>query len=148
MCVVLGGKVVAFAGAAELLAGIRGLGLRCVIVSNTTFRDGGAYQCDFDLLGWSRWIDDIVTSIDVGHLKPARQMFDVALRAAGCEPGACVMVGDSEPADIEPALALGMRTLRVAIEDPVPSTSRADAVVGSLDQVLPMVTAWTKGACG
>jgi FMN phosphatase YigB (HAD superfamily) len=142
MCVVLGCRIAPFAGAAELLAGIRGLGLHCIIVSNTTFRDRHAYQRDFDLLGWTPWIDHIVTSIDVGHFKPARQMFDASLQAARCQPSECVMVGDSETADIEPASALGMRTLRVAIEHPLPKASCADAVVDSLGVALSVLTNW------
>jgi FMN phosphatase YigB (HAD superfamily) len=45
------------------------------------------------------------------------------------------MVGDSEPNDIEPAHALGMLTIRVAIEESLPSASVADYVCGSLSEV-------------
>jgi FMN phosphatase YigB (HAD superfamily) len=91
-----------------------------------------------DLLGWAPWIDDAVTSIDVEHRNPARQMFDVRLRAARCEPGECVMVGDSEAADIEPAVVLGMRTLRVR-EPAAPKRLFWLAWLG-----IPVLTEWAK----
>jgi predicted HAD superfamily phosphohydrolase YqeG len=47
-------------------------------------------------------------------------MFAAALRAARCRPSECVVVGDSEHNDIVPAIARGMRAIRVAIEEPGP----------------------------
>ena len=52
------------------------------------------------------------------------------------------MVGDSERNDIEPARALGMRTIRVAVEQPPPARSVADAVATDLAQVAATVAAW------
>ena len=46
-----------------------------------------------------------------------------------------MIVDDSETNDIAPAQALGMGTIRVAIEAPRPSTSAADHVCTSLDEV-------------
>jgi hypothetical protein len=45
------------------------------------------------------------------------------------------MVGDSETNDIEPARARGMLAVRVALEEPPPSTTSADYVGGSLHDV-------------
>jgi FMN phosphatase YigB (HAD superfamily) len=57
-----------------------------------------------------------------------------------------VMIGDSEAKDIEAARALGMRTIRVAIETPVPETSAADAVASSLLQVAEIFSQWATAA--
>src|SRR6266540_3951866 len=57
-------------GAVELLATIHQLGMRTIIASNTYWRDAESYWEDFRLLGMAEHVDDIVTSVDAGHLKP------------------------------------------------------------------------------
>src|SRR6266550_96484 len=68
-------------GARELLATIRELGLRCVVASNTYWRDAESYWDDFRLLGWEDSIDAVVTSVDAGHLKPHPAVFAQAVAA-------------------------------------------------------------------
>jgi hypothetical protein len=46
---------------------------------------------------------------------------------------------------IQPALAMGMRGMRVAIEEPPPASSAAHAVVSSLAQARSTLAAWTPG---
>ena len=48
---------------------------------------------------------------------------------------------------IEPAVGLGMRGVRVAIEGPPPASSAAHAVVISLDQAGSILTEWTAAVC-
>src|SRR6202011_1142136 len=112
-------------GATELLAEIRALGLRTVIASNTYWRDAESYWEDFRLLGMAEYIDAIVTSVDAGHLKPHPAVFEMAMRVVGTPPERCVVIGNREENDIEPALALGMKTILVHPDDPKPSSSRA-----------------------
>jgi FMN phosphatase YigB (HAD superfamily) len=131
-----------FPGATELLAALQGLGLRCVIVSNVQVRGAVEYWRDFTELGVAHLVDAVVTSLDVGFRKPHPVFFEAAIREAGCEPAACVMVGNSEANDIRPAIALGMRAIRVAIEEPPPPSSAAHAVVTSLQAVLGSVRQW------
>src|SRR5919202_2383450 len=141
------GRIDLFPGARELLAAINGLGLTCVVVSNAVWRDTQAYQRDFADLGVADRIDAVVSSVDAGYRKPHRIIFDQALHKARCEPRAAVMIGNSEANDIEPALALGMHTIRVAIEEPLPARSAAHAVARSLDEVAAVLRAWvTQGA--
>jgi FMN phosphatase YigB (HAD superfamily) len=119
-------------GSGELLRTIRGLGLRNVIASNTYWRDADSYWDDFRMLGMAEHIDDIVTSVDAGHLKPHPAVFELAMQRAGVAPERCVVIGNREANDIEPALALGMRTILVYPDDPKPEDSRADAVAPDL----------------
>lgn len=142
LCVHLGRVISPFDGSDDLLAGIKQLGLACVILSNTTFRDAEMYERDFAALGWDRWIDGCVTSVDVGCGKPDVLIFNRALDVAGAAPGACVMIGNSEEADIVPARRLGMGAIRVAIEEPRPPTTEADATVDSLADALGVLRAW------
>ena len=119
-------------GASELLAVIRELGMRTVIASNTYWRDADSYWEDFRVLGMAQQIDAIVTSVDAGHLKPHPAVFELAMRWAATSADRCVVIGNREENDIEPALALGMRTILVYPDDPKPTHSRAHAVAPDL----------------
>jgi HAD superfamily hydrolase (TIGR01509 family) len=133
-----------FPGAREFLEEVRDLGLRCVVLSNVQVRGADEYWRDFRDLGVAHLIDSVVTSLEVGFRKPHPAMFEAALEAAGYPPAACALVGDSEIKDIQPAVALGMRTIRVAIEEPAPDASAAHAVVTSLFQARSILAEWTR----
>jgi FMN phosphatase YigB (HAD superfamily) len=120
------------AGAVELLATIHELGMQTVIASNTYWRDAQSYWEDFRALGLAEHVDSIVTSVDAGHLKPHPAVFELARRWAGAESDRCVVIGNSERNDVEPALALGMHAILVHPDDPPPSRTRADAVAPDL----------------
>lgn len=119
-------------GARELLHAIHELGMRSVIASNTYWRDADSYWEDFRLLGMAEYLDDIVTSVDAGHLKPHPALFEMAMHRSGVTADRCVVIGNREENDVEPALALGMRAILVYPDDPKPLTSRADAVAPDL----------------
>jgi FMN phosphatase YigB (HAD superfamily) len=119
-------------GAVELLAEIRSLGLRVVIASNTYWRDAESYWDDFRVMGMAGYVNAIVTSVDAGHLKPHPAVFEMAIQAAGAAPERCVVIGNKEENDVEPALALGMRAILVYPDDPAPVSSRAHAVAPDL----------------
>src|SRR3989475_1912573 len=119
-------------GAGELLAEIRDLGMRNVIASNTYWRDADSYWEDFRLLGMADQVDGIITSVDAGHLKPHPAVFEMAMRWADVPAERCVVIGNREENDIEPALALGMRTILVYPDDPKPAASRAHATAPDL----------------
>jgi FMN phosphatase YigB (HAD superfamily) len=111
---------------------IHALGLRTVIASNTYWRDADSYWEDFRFLGMAEHVDAIVTSVDAGHLKPHPAVFQAALRWADARPAQCVVIGNREENDIEPALDLGMWTILVHPDDPPPTASRAHAVAPDL----------------
>jgi HAD superfamily hydrolase (TIGR01509 family) len=119
-------------GAVDLLEEIHALGMRTVIASNTYWRDADSYWDDFRLLGMADHVDAVVTSVDAGHLKPHPAVFEMAMRWAGVPANRCVVIGNREENDIEPALALGMWTILVHPDDPKPATSRAHAVAPDL----------------
>ena len=119
-------------GAVELLAEIHALGMRNVVASNTYWRDADSYWEDFRLLGMADHVDEIVTSVDAGHLKPHPAVFEMAMRRAGAPADRCVVIGNREENDIDPALGLGMWTILVYPDDPKPAASRAHAVASDL----------------
>ncbi|MDP9234382.1 MAG: HAD family hydrolase [Actinomycetota bacterium] len=123
-----------FEGAAALLKSIKNLGLRCVILSNTAWRDAVDYLADFEALDLADCIDGVVTSLDTHYRKPSREIFKIAMHVAGAEAGAIVTIGDSEERDIIPAVALGMKALLVSIEEAAPRATRATASATSLTE--------------
>jgi FMN phosphatase YigB (HAD superfamily) len=142
MCLPAGPSVRLFPGAAELLRAVRRAGLACVIVSNAFWRGAGAYRRDFEDLGVAGEIDAIVSSVDLRLRKPHPAMFQAGMAAARATPATSAMVGNSEPKDILPAKRLGLRTIRVAIEEPKPPTSQADAVTSSFEEVTHLLQVW------
>jgi len=129
-----------YPGAAEMLLAARRQGMVTVLVSNTAWLSEQDYRTRVDEMGLA--LDSLVSSFDIGVRKPHRTMFDAALERAGCPPQLCVMVGDNEVNDIEPAADLGMRTIRVTMQYRLQGTSRADAVAASLDEVAAILRTW------
>jgi FMN phosphatase YigB (HAD superfamily) len=126
-----------------LLVAMRDWRLACVVLSNTTVRSAVAYWQDFRDFGLVADLpDDVVTSMDVGFRKPHLAMFQAGMETVGCHPSVCVMVGNSEVNDVLPAARLGMRTIRVAIEEPAPVDSAAHAIATSLDEVRAILQKW------
>jgi FMN phosphatase YigB (HAD superfamily) len=121
-----------FEGAVALLESIKNLGLRCVILSNTAWRDEVDYLADFRALGLAGCIHGVVSSLDAHYRKPSEEIFQIALGVAGAEATATMMIGDSEERDIIPAVAFGMKTLLVSLEVPPPPSTRATASAASL----------------
>ncbi len=64
-----------------------------------------------DATGLTDRIDFMVTSEEVGSLKPAPVLFDAALARAGVPAAAAVMVGDSWEGDVVGAVGAGMRAV-------------------------------------
>jgi FMN phosphatase YigB (HAD superfamily) len=124
-----------FAGAEALLKTIGDLGLRAGAVSNTVWRNAADYWQDFEAVGVAAYLDAIVTSVDCGVRKPHPKIFHDALKRLDAHPDETILVGNSESLDVAPARALGMFTIRVAIEEPVPASSVANTVVDSLSSV-------------
>jgi HAD superfamily hydrolase (TIGR01549 family) len=54
-------------------------------------------------------IETTISSAEHGYMKPHRSIFEAAMQRARVEPADAMMVGDSLKADIEGALAAGMR---------------------------------------
>jgi HAD superfamily hydrolase (TIGR01509 family) len=141
MCLPAASRLRLFPGAAGLLASIKDHGLPCVICSNAIWRNAAAYWHDLHSLGIADRIDAVVSSADTGFRKPHPAMFLRAAAAAGVPPQACLMIGNSEDNDILPACSLGIRTLRVTIEEPAPAVSAASRVASSLPEATRMLQA-------
>jgi FMN phosphatase YigB (HAD superfamily) len=125
--------------AKEFLETLKSLGLRIVVFSNATFRSSAGYLRNFRSFSAEGLIDDVISSVDIGFRKPSDQMSAAALGAARCRPSECVVVV------IEPTIARGMRTVRVAIDEPGPKETAAHAVVTSLHEAAQILSSWRRG---
>lgn len=135
------GRIELLPGALDLLEGARRRGLRLVVLSNTDYRDAEVYGRDLAALGAGHLLDAIVSSVDLGLRKPHPAAFRAALREACCRPEEAVMVGNTPGADIEPARALGLYAVQVAIDDPPPSFPTTPVARDSLAEVLDVLDA-------
>jgi HAD superfamily hydrolase (TIGR01509 family) len=143
VCLPADGHLHMLEGAAALLRRLHEEGVRCVIISNTLWRDGPTYLADFAALGLGDCLAGAVTSIDTGYRKPHPAIFAAALDIVGHPAGRCVMIGDSEECDIAPARQLGLSTIRVTPEQTSPRHpghhSSADLWTDSLASVAPFL---------
>jgi putative hydrolase of the HAD superfamily len=98
------------------LAQLRARGLTLVVVSNWDVSLPAVLRS----VGLEGMVDGVVTSAEVGHPKPAPEIFAAALALAGCAPGRAVQVGDSLDQDIHGALAAGIRAVLLCRDDVEP----------------------------
>jgi putative hydrolase of the HAD superfamily len=71
----------------------------------------------------------VITPGDCGHWKPSAGIFKAATELLRAPPEHCLMIGDDQVRDVEPAIALGMSSFRV--EAGVPGRALLDAIAGS-----------------
>lgn len=93
---------------AEMLEGLKGLGLKLGVVSNTA----ALYQV-FDSLeeyGIRDYFQDVTLSSVTGFRKPCTDIFTVALRQLRSRPEECVYVGDTISRDIIGSKRAGFHT--------------------------------------
>lgn len=87
-------------------------GLRLGIVCDVGFTGGELLREFLDREGLLGHFSGWAFSDEVGHYKPAPQIFEAALGGLGAEPGDAAHVGDLRRTDIAGAAAIGMTTVR------------------------------------
>lgn len=96
-----------------LVAGVARM-MPVVLTSNTGMLPGALMRDLLRLAGFG--VDDLamVFSNEVGVAKPAREIFDVAVRAVGVSADQVLHVGDNPQADVQGGRDAGLQTLLVA----------------------------------
>ena len=82
----------------EMLAGLKGLGMKLGIISNTA----SLYQV-FDILeeyGIRDYFQDVTLSSVTGYRKPDQNIFKVSLNQIRSDPSTCAYVGDTLSRDV------------------------------------------------
>ena len=100
----------AYDGVEELLKELRQRGKRIYLLSNA--------QTDFtrpeiEMLGLTRFFDDIVISSEQGCKKPSPEFFRRLLQKHSLKPAECIMIGNDAGTDIAGARSVGMDTLYI-----------------------------------
>jgi FMN phosphatase YigB (HAD superfamily) len=113
-----------------------------VVVSNVLARAAEDDRQDFANYGFDGLVNAFVTWIETRVRRPDPRVFDVAMRTIERRAAEVVIVGNSEVNDIEPAVKLGMRSIRVAIEDPPPGRTCAKVLATSLFDVAHHLECW------
>jgi putative hydrolase of the HAD superfamily len=87
-------------------------------------------------------------SDEVGHYKPAPQIFEAALESLAAEPGSALHVGDLRRTDVAGATAHGMRTARyrgMNDEGEADAGPEAEFIVDSHEELLDVVVSLDRG---
>lgn len=115
------------------LEALRARGLVVGVISNS-HRSLEAFSEHFEL---KRYISIAVSSAEHGYMKPHKSIFDVALARAGVGADEAMMIGDSLRADIEGALAAGLRAVLIRRSGERPAALPAGVTVISSLRDLP-----------
>ncbi len=97
----------ALPGSVDLLAELRGAGVRLLALSNWSAETFPIALERFEFLGW---FDGILISGQVGAIKPDARIFERLIERFGVDPASAVFVDDSA-ANVEAAARLGFRAL-------------------------------------
>jgi putative hydrolase of the HAD superfamily len=114
------------------LTALRARGLRLAVVSNWDER----LRPLLTDLGLTSFFEVIVISREVGHAKPAGEIFRHCLEALRLPPGRVLHVGDSQEEDVRGARRLGLRALHLHRK----SSSPPRGAIVSLAQILSRLT--------
>lgn len=96
--------------AAEVLPKLKRAGLKVAVVSNTSFTARGVRRL-LDNVGLGGYVDYVISSSDVGLVKPQRAIFIKLLEYLGYDGSDVVHVGDSCVDDVLGALSSGLRAV-------------------------------------
>jgi FMN phosphatase YigB (HAD superfamily) len=102
-------------GMLEFLGGARERVGRIVLLSNIHL-DGARYLREGEGRAWASRFDELVLSCEHKLLKPEREIYELALDAAGALPVETLFVDDN-PGNVEGARAAGLSSFRFVDED-------------------------------
>ncbi len=103
-------------GVEEVLKTLKEMGLKLGLISNAP----GIFPINvLKRYGLDRYMDYMVTSYQVGVIKPHPRIFETALKKLNVKPSEAIFVGDTPPIDIKGAKQVGMKTVLVKDGDPV-----------------------------
>jgi HAD superfamily hydrolase (TIGR01662 family) len=121
---------------ADVLTSLAARGFKLGAISNS-HRSLDAFTDHFKL---ADVITTAISSAEHGYMKPHRSIFESALERAGVAAGESLMVGDSVKADIEGALAAGMRAVLLRRSGDLPQLVPAGVeVIRSLFELPPLL---------
>jgi putative hydrolase of the HAD superfamily len=137
------------AGIQACLEGLRARGIRLGIVCDVGFSGGELLRELLDAGGLLGNFGGWAFSDEVGHYKPAPEIFEAALEALGAEAGEAMHVGDLRRTDVAGAAALGMTTVRYrGLNDESEDMAEADFVIDAHDELLDVISSSIRTGSG
>jgi putative hydrolase of the HAD superfamily len=128
-------------GVKEMLSGLRSLGLKLGIVSNTA----SLYQVfeQLEKYGFREYFSDVTLSSQVGYRKPHPNIFRIALLQMCSDAQHCVYVGDTVSRDVLGSKQAGL-TYSILIhskltkekDESLSDAPKPDYIVGDITEVL------------
>lgn len=109
---ILSREIRAIEGARELLATLRGAGVRTALICDTGFTPGRVVRSLLDRVGMLQHLEVAIFSNEIGVPKPHARAFASALSALGTTATGAVHVGDLRRSDVAGAQAAGMTAVR------------------------------------
>jgi putative hydrolase of the HAD superfamily len=129
--------------ALAVLDGVKALGLRMGMISNTGMTPGVAFRRFLEQHGMLGYFDILVFSDEVKVCKPSCEIFLMTLRELDAAPEQTIHVGDSVTTDVMGAKRCGLKTVWIEgfsqRENPNDPWSEADASVAELALALPAI---------
>ncbi len=129
--------------ALEALQGVRAMGLRIGLISNTGMTPGSTFRTYLANTGMLDYFDTLTFSDEVKLSKPAEEIFLLTLRSLNAAPGQTVHVGDSIGNDVAGAKQCGLKTVWITgfsergdLSDPA---TEPDETVDGLGAVVPAI---------
>ena len=125
---------VLFPETVEVLTELKNRNFKLGVISNF---DNRAYSVmrSLEIL---HFFDAVTISSETGYCKPAREIFDVAIRALGMTAAEVLLIGDSLENDVEAGMRAGLSAVLIDRRNrqPVPPSVQR---ISSLRGVLPLV---------
>jgi len=137
-------ELIAFPDSQPTLAELKSLGFYLAIVTNTTQSNSIDVAKALEKLDLLRYIDTIVTSVDLGVEKPDPIIFRTAIQNLNLSPKEVIMVGDNIDQDIAGAIELGIKTIFLKRGTTNISTDlNPTFIVTSLQEIIPLLKSYT-----
>jgi beta-phosphoglucomutase family hydrolase len=120
-----------FPGVIKLLITIKDNGIRAAIGSSAPLENIRAVLSG---LGIEDYFQALVYGLEVQEGKPSPQVFQLAARKLGAQPGNCIVIEDAV-AGVRAAKSGGMHCIAVTNTHPAATLAEADVVVDSLERI-------------
>ena len=128
-------------GVKDTLAVLKENGFRTAIVCDVGLAPSSVLRRSLENAGLLELFDGWAFSDEVGHYKPAPEIFDHALEAIGARPGESIHVGDLRRTDVAGSRSFGMTAVRYAgvLEDDDEASAEADHVITDHREILDLL---------
>jgi putative hydrolase of the HAD superfamily len=129
--------------AVQVLQGVKDMGLRMGLISNTGMTPGFTFRAYLEEHGMLGYFHTLTFSDEVKLAKPSSEIFMTTLRSLGATPEQTIHVGDHVLNDVVGAKRCGLKTVWITgfyeREDPNDPETEPDVTVSGLGEVVPAI---------